>query len=310
MTTGHLRRDSMSLVGVVARGYKSIMHAITGITGTVGSAVAGALLAAGERVRAVVRDATKGEPWAARGCEVVLAAMDDEAALARAFDGARGVFILPPPEFDPEPDFATSRAVIGAVAGALGRAKPGKVVCLSTIGADAKPENLLSPRGWLEAALGDLALRVVFLRPAWFLENAAWDVAPARETGVISSFLTPLDRAIPMVSARDVGATAARLLREDWTGQQIVELEGPAPVSPNELAAAFSRALARPVRAEAVPHDAWEPLFRAQGMKHPIPRIRMIDGFNAGWIAFHGVPLRGTTSVDDVIGALVAGTRP
>src|SRR5580704_2981130 len=261
------------------------MYAITGITGTVGTAVAGALLAAGERVRAVVRDATKGERWAARGCEVALAAMDDEAALARAFDGAN-VFILPPPEFDPEPDFATSRAVIGAVAGALRRAKPGKVVCLSTIGADAAPENLLSPRGWLEAALGGLGIPVTFLRPAWFLENAAWDVAPARDTGVISSFLAPLDRAIPMVSARDVGATAARLLREDWTGVRIVELDGPAPVSPNELAAAFARALARPVRAETVPHDTWEALFRAQGMKHPTPRIRMLDGFNAGWIAF------------------------
>jgi uncharacterized protein YbjT (DUF2867 family) len=286
------------------------MHAITGITGTVGTAVANALLAAGERVRAVVRDAAKGERWATRGCEVVLAAMDDEAALARAFDGAGGVFILPPPEFDPEPDFSTSRAVIGAVAGALRRAKPAKVVCLSTIGADAAPENLLSPRGWMEAALGGLALPVRFLRPAWFLENAVWDVAPARDTGVISSFLTPLDRAIPMVSARDVGATAARLLREDWTGVQIVELEGPAPVSPNELAAAFSRVLARPVRAEEVPHASWEPMFRAQGMKHPTPRIRMLDGFNEGWIAFHGAPVRGTISVDDVIGALVSEARP
>jgi uncharacterized protein YbjT (DUF2867 family) len=228
-------------------------------------------------VRAIVRDATKGEQWAARGCEVALATMEDEAALARAFEGASGVFILPPPEFDPEPGFPNARAVIGAVAGALRRAKPGKVVCLSTIGADAEPENLLSPRGWIETALGSLALPVTFLRPAWFLENAAWDVAKARDTGVISSFLTPLDRAIPMVSARDVGATAARLLREDWPGVRIVELEGRAPVSPNDLAAAFSRALARPVRAEEAPHATLEPLFRAQGMKHPSSRIRMLD---------------------------------
>jgi NAD(P)H dehydrogenase (quinone) len=31
-----------------------------------------------------------------------------------------------------------------------------------------------------------------FIRAAWFMENAAWDVAPARDTGVISSFLQPL----------------------------------------------------------------------------------------------------------------------
>src|SRR5580698_3084379 len=104
------------------------MYAITGITGTVGTAVASALLAAGERVRAVVREATKGEPWAARGCEVAVATMEDEAALARAFEGASGVFILPPPEFDPEPGFPDARAVIAAVAGALQRATPGRVV--------------------------------------------------------------------------------------------------------------------------------------------------------------------------------------
>jgi hypothetical protein len=37
---------------------------------------------------------------------------------------------------------------------------------------------------------------------------------------------------------------------------------------------------------EVVPHETWEPLFKSQGMKHPLPRIRMIDGFNEGWIEF------------------------
>jgi hypothetical protein len=37
---------------------------------------------------------------------------------------------------------------------------------------------------------------------------------------------------------------------------------------------------------EVVPHETWEPLFRSQGMKNPEPRIRMIDGFNEGWIEF------------------------
>ena len=30
----------------------------------------------------------------------------------------------------------------------------------------------------------------------------------------------------------------------------------------------------------------WEPLFRSQGMQNPTPRIRMLDGFNEGWIEF------------------------
>ena len=75
------------------------MYAITGITGKVGGALAQTLLAAGQPVRGVVRDAKKGEAWAARGCEVALAGMEDVSALAKAFSGAKAVFILPPSEF-------------------------------------------------------------------------------------------------------------------------------------------------------------------------------------------------------------------
>ena len=64
------------------------MYAITGITGKVGGALADALLNAGLPVRAVVRDAAKGEVWKARGCEVAIAEMEDSEALAEAFAGA------------------------------------------------------------------------------------------------------------------------------------------------------------------------------------------------------------------------------
>lgn len=60
------------------------MYAITGITGKVGGALGRALLADGRPVRAVVRDANKGEEWAARGCEVVCAGLEDASALRAA----------------------------------------------------------------------------------------------------------------------------------------------------------------------------------------------------------------------------------
>jgi uncharacterized protein YbjT (DUF2867 family) len=63
-------------------------------------------------------------------------------------------------------------------------------------------------------------------------------------------------------------------------------LEGPRRVTPDEIAATFAELLGRPARVEAVPREAWEPLFRSQGMKNPTPRIRMLDGFNEGWIEF------------------------
>ena len=286
------------------------MYAITGITGKVGSWLARTLLADGRPVRAVVRDARKGEEWAALGCEVAIAAMENASALTAAFSGTKAVFILPPSDFDPQPGYPEAKKVIDAVVEALKTAKPGKVLCLSTVGADAARDNLLSQRTMMEAALSTLSLPVTFLRPGWFLENAAWDVATARETGVIHSFLIPLDKHFPMVATRDVGRVAAKLIQEDWTGTRIVELEGPRRVSPNDLAAAFAKILERPVRAETVPRETWEDLFRSQGMKYPGPRIRMLDGFNEGWIEFSGggaKALKGTVSVEEVVASLVQG---
>ena len=56
--------------------------------------------------------------------------------------------------------------------------------------------------------------------------------------------------------------------------------------TPNDIAVTFAKLLGRPVRMEAVPRESWEHLFKSQGMKNPLPRIRMIDGFNEGWIDF------------------------
>jgi len=283
------------------------MYAITGITGKVGGALARALLADSQPVRAVVRAADKGQAWAERGCEVAVAEMKDAASLTAAFKGAQGVFILPPSEFDPSPGFPEARAVIDAVKAALESASPGKVVCLSTIGAQASQPNLLTQRTLMERALGKLPMPIVFLRPGWFMENAAWDIDSAK-SGLIQSYLQPLDRAVPMVSTDDVGRAAAALLQERWEGKRVVELEGPQRVSPNALAAAFAKALGTRVRAEVVPREQWESIFRAQGMKNPTPRIQMIDGFNAGWIDFadRGAHVRkGTTSIDQAITTLI-----
>ncbi len=287
----------------VFRGFE--MYAITGITGQVGGALAETLLAQGEAVRAVVRNAAKGAAWQARGCDVALADMTDANALTRAFTGAEAVFVLLPPTFDPSPDFAESRAVITAVSKALQAARPARVVCLSTVGAQATQTSLLSQLSALEQHLGALPLPITFLRAAWFMENAAWDVARARTDGVLESYLTPLDRAIPMVATADVGSTAAHLLCEPWEGKRVIELAGPALVSPAILADALGLALGRPIEAREVPRAEWEARFKAQGMRNPIPRTQMLDGFNAGWLSFEGTPRQGTTTLADVVNSLV-----
>jgi NAD(P)H dehydrogenase (quinone) len=287
------------------------MYAITGITGKVGGVMARTLLAAGQPVRAIVRDKAKARPWAALGCEIALADMEDTEALAKAFSGAQAVFILPPSEFDPKPGYPEAQAVIECVVAALKAAAPEGVLCLSTIGADAPHDNLLSQRTMMEKALMELSLPLTILRAAWFMENALWDVSSARDAGVIQSFLQPLDKPFPMVATGDVGRVAGELIQENWRGLRIVELEGPRRVSPNDLARAFANALGKPVRVEAVPRDTWEDLFRSQGMKHPTPRMRMLDGFNEGWIEFAdqgAKAIKGRLDVDAVIASLIGSS--
>jgi len=284
------------------------MFAVTGITGQVGGVVARLLLAAGHDVRAVVRDAAKGEVWAKQGCEVALADVNDQQALQHAFEGAEGVFVLLPPTFDPTPGFPEARKTIATLRAALAAAKPSKVVVLSTIGAQATQPNLLNQLQILEQELSTLPMPVAFLRAAWFIENAAWDVAPARDSGIVPSFLQPLDKPVPMVATADIGRVASELLRESWTGRRIVELEGPQRISPDMIAASFARLLGRDVGMTVVPRDTWEDLFRSQGMKNPTPRMQMIDGFNEEWICFEGAEnevRKGRVPLDTVLQSLI-----
>jgi uncharacterized protein YbjT (DUF2867 family) len=285
------------------------MYAITGITGQVGGELARTLLAAHHSVRAVVRDAEKAREWTALGCEVAFASMNDASALAAAFEGADGVFILPPSEFDPAPGFPEARSVIDAVVKALEWARPGKVVCLSTIGAQAEPVNLLTQRTLMEQALSALAVPVTFLRPAWFMENFAWDVASARDKGLLESFLQPLDKTVPMIATADVGRVAAELIQQKWEGYRVVELEAEHRISPSEAAATFAKVLGRHVEVQAVPRETWASLFKSQGTKDPQPRIRMLDGFNEGWIEFENDRadiVKGKTTLETVLRGLVA----
>src|ERR1700733_14998968 len=254
-SAGSPDRARASLFTAIIR--RNLMYAITGITGKVGGEIARHLLASGQSVRAVLRDRAKATDWAAKGCDVAIAEMENAEQLAAAFSGVEGVFILPPSDFDPEPGYPEAKRVIDQVTRALMTARPQRVVCLSTIGADAPHDNLLTQRTLMERSLSAIGLPVTFLWPGWFMENALWDVASARDEGVVRSFLQPADKAFPMVATRDVGRLAAELLRQPWSGTRVVELEGPVRVSANDLTQAFAMVLGRPVRVEIVARESW-----------------------------------------------------
>ncbi|WP_413987981.1 NmrA family NAD(P)-binding protein [Labrys okinawensis] len=286
-----------------------MMFAITGISGHVGGTAAQALLDAGHPVRAVLRDHAKAPAWQESGAEIALATFDDADALTAAFTGAEGVYVMVPPDFDPDENFSGATATASAIAEAVRRARPGKVVALSSIGGQhPRDTGLIGQTHILEQALADSPVPLAILRPAWFMENSLWDVGPARESGWMPSFLSPLDRQVPMIATADIGGVVAKTLLESWSGGRVIEIEGPKRYSQDEIAMLLGQALGRGVEARPVPREQWEELFRSQGMQRPQPRIEMLDGFNSGWIDFlpgAAEHVIGPTSFETVLAGLV-----
>src|SRR6185295_7624572 len=167
---------------------------------------------AGLPVRGVVRDSDKGRPWAEMGCEVAIASIADADGLTKAFSRVKGVFLMTPPDFDPEPGFPKTHEAIAAIKTAISAAQPAKVVFLSTVGAQVAEFSLLNNSKITEEGLRTVPVPVAFLRATWFMENASWNVEAAKDR-IVRSFLQPLNHPIPMVATADVGSTAADLLR-------------------------------------------------------------------------------------------------
>jgi uncharacterized protein YbjT (DUF2867 family) len=231
-------------------------------------------------------------------------------ALAKAFDGVRAAFVLNPPAYASPDLFARAEAIAANIAQAVTQSRPAKLVVLSSLGAhlDTGTGNIGTNRIF-ERVLGRLRCPVVFLRPAYFMENWAWVAPVAAQAGVLPSFLLPTSRRIPMVAVADIGALAARAMLDDgMTG--VIQLEGPASCSADDAAAAFAAVLGRPVVAVPVPEAEWPPNLQKSGFS---PRtieawVEMFRGFNSGAIGFEArdsAPLRGSVSIGEAVRAIV-----
>jgi uncharacterized protein YbjT (DUF2867 family) len=240
------------------------MFVVTGVTGHTGKVVAETLLAQGEKVRVVVRDAKQGEPWKALGAEVAVALLSDSASMATALAGSKGAYLLIPPRYDANDMLAAQRPVVEALAEAVRKSAVPHIVLLSSLGAELSdgtgPIRILHHA---ERALGAAAKHVTFLRAAYFIENFA-SVLGATAGGVLPTFLTP-DRAIPMIATVDIGRVAAELLLDPATGTRVVELASVRRWSPADVARELSAVLGRAVTPQFAPSEAVVPALTSMG---------------------------------------------
>ncbi len=281
------------------------MFVVVGGTGNTGSAAAAALLAAGKKVRALVRDPARAEHLARQGVELVIGDTEDAASLARAFADAEGAYALVPPNMMHPDPIALAESVARATREAARAAGLPRLVFLSSEAAHL-PSGTGPIRGThlAEGILAGAAPKLTFLRASFFQENWRPVFGLAAEQGIMPSMLADLAAKRPMVAAADIGRMAATLLM-DASPPALVELGGPELYAANDAAAAMAAALGRPVRPVQPPRDSWVAMLTGAGLGQAYADliVEMYDGINTGHVRFSGLgeQRRGRTGLAETI---------
>ncbi len=268
------------------------MIVITGATGNTGKPATEALLAKGEKIRVIGRDASKLQPFVQKGAEAFVGTVEDPALLRKAFQGAQAAYVMIPPDMQTNDYRAYQEKIVAAYAAAIADAKVPYVVTLSSIGADLPEKSgpILGPRS-LETKLNAInGLNVLHLRPGGFMENLFMSVQPLRTMGMLPGPL-PGDAMQAMIAARDIGAYAAeRLHARDFSGSSLQELHGQRDISMKEVAAIVGHAIGKPkLGYMQVPFMMLEPALVQTGLPKSTVAlmIEMWKSINSGTLKPH-----------------------
>lgn len=209
---------------------------VTGATGTVGSAVVQALLDQGEHVKAASRHPEKSrEQFDERGIGNRIEAVHFDYENPETFSevaGADAVFLLGPPLY---PDLFR---LVSPFADYLIKNGPQRVVYLSAYGMEDLKELPFHAQMEEKLQKTDLDWRVA--RPGFFMQNFGnYERENIEQRKVI--FVPAGDGKTAFISANDIGAVLAVLLRKDIYRHQTIELTGPQLYTYFEVADLLSR---------------------------------------------------------------------
>lgn len=223
-------------------------YAITGATGNTGRRIALGLLGQGHRVRIISRSAEKARGLTERGAEIFEGDTTDASMLGRAFAGADAAYIMIPMDAG-APDYTAMQvAHAAAIAQALRVASVGHAVTLSSVGAHlAEGSGVVLGLRRMEQMLDSIdGLKVLHLRPTYFMENTLAMAGIAKHSGIFGSPIRA-DLAIPMIATRDIADVALRKLRAlDFSGKSHLYLLGPRDVTFAEVARIYGATIGRP----------------------------------------------------------------
>jgi uncharacterized protein YbjT (DUF2867 family) len=236
------------------------MILVTGAAGKTGRAVIRALAGRAQPVRALVRREAQADAVRAAGAhDVAVGDLRDAAVLGRAADGARAVYHICP-NVSPD-EVAIGRAVIAAA-----RAAGVERFAYHSV---LHPQTEAMPHHWsklrVEEALFESGLAVTILQPAPYMQNllAGWGAIVERGAYAVPY---PPETRLSLVDLEDVAEAAAIVLTGPGHSGATYELCGTEALTQTQVAEVLGQQLGRPVRAEAVPLEAWERDARAAGL--------------------------------------------
>lgn len=285
------------------------MFVVLGATGHTGSVVADTLLARQQPVRVVVRSAEKGTMWKAKGAEFAVASLDDADGLTRAFEGAKGLYLLVPPNYGATAWLAEQQARMDRAAEAVKKSGISQVLYLSSIGAQL-PSGTGPIRAvhYGEEKLAGVTANLTILRPPSFMENWLPAIGAAKEQGMLPTFLAP-QKKIPMMATKDIGRIGAEQLLAGGQGRKVMELAGPEDYSPDQAAQALGTILGKTVSAQYAPLSAVVPTFKSFGFSDEAAKLfeEMYTGFSRGTIVYERSTsiVRGSVTLAEALRAMV-----
>ncbi len=263
------------------------MYVVLGASGNTGHVVATNLLAGGQKVRVVGRNAAHLQPLAAKGAETFIADVTDANSLAQAFRQADSAYVMIPPNPASADPLGYANRVSDAIAGAVQNAGTKNVVTLSSIGADkASGTGPVLGLHNLEQKLNQInGANVLHLRPAYFMENTLPQAAAIRKMGIVATPLRP-DLKLAMIATRDIGAAAAdALLHPSASGKQTRELLGQRDLTYTDVATIIGKEIGMPgLKYAQLPDDQFRGVLVQMGMSEQFAKLllEMIGALNSG----------------------------
>ncbi|MEW2373545.1 NAD(P)H-binding protein [Streptomyces sp. NPDC006656] len=253
---------------------------VTTPTGHVGSRVVRLLLQAGVRPRVLVRDPARLDEETRERADVCQGDLTDAGFVREAVAGARSVFWVDPTPHTTADPVSVSLATAAPLVSAGRAGDVGRVVLLSSIGAEKRQGvGHIDALAGIEEELDAAGVDVLHLRCAYFFTNLLLDLDGLRR-GVLSTAFDPGHR-MPWVDPRDIGdVVAARLLNDGWRGRVVQAVHGPEDLTFEQVARMLTEALGRTVRLEPVSDDAVREALRTAGL--PPSAVEGIVGMTAG----------------------------